>query len=339
MVLCRPEQLLDLAARALARAGASPAAALATARALVAADEQGLSSHGVSRVPLYAAHARNGRIMGAAVPRISHQRGAACLIDAGNGFAYPACELAIRELTQRAREFGVAYAGITNSNHFGATSHHLEPLAEAGLVSLGFGNAPASINAWGGKRPLFGTNPIAAAFPRRNAPPVIVDLSLSEVAKGKLMVAARDGQSIPLGWAFDKDGNPTTDPQAGMEGSMAPAGGMKGAMLAMTIELLAVALTGAAFGFEADSFYAETGNLARLGQGFIAIDPGALAGRDVFLDRIEILAAAMLEDPGVRLPGARRFALREKARNNGIDLPDALYEQLQTLAGTNGATA
>lgn len=333
MPVCHSEQLLELAARALVRAGASQAAALSTARALVAAEEQGLGSHGISRVPLYAAHARNGRVMGDAIPRIAHERGGACLVDACNGFAYPACEMAVWELTRRAREFGVAYVGITNSNHYGATAHHLEPLAEAGLVSLAFGNAPASINAWGGKRPLFGTNPIAAAFPRRNAWPVIIDLSLSEVAKGKLMVAAREGKAIPLGWALDRDGQPTTDPQAGMDGSMVPAGGVKGAMLAMTVELLSVALTGAAFGFEAESFYAETGNVARLGQGFIAIDPGALAGNDIYLSRVDALVEMLLADDGVRLPAYRRFALREKSRKDGIFIADALFRQVSDLAG------
>ena len=332
MAVCRSDELLALATRALARAGASEAAALSTAHALVAAEEQGLNSHGVSRVPLYAAHARNGRVMGDAIPRIANERGGACLIDAGNGFAYPACELAIQELTRRAREFGVAYVGITNSNHFGATSHHLEPLAEAGLVSLAFSNAPASMSAWGGKRPLFGTNPIAAAFPRARAWPVIVDLSLSEVAKGKLMVAAREGKSIPLGWALDKDGKPTTDPKAGMEGSMVPSGGVKGAMLAMTIELLSVALTGAAFAFEADSFFVETGNVARLGQGFIAIDPGALGGSDVYLSRVEVLVEMMLMDDEVRLPAYRRFELRQKAQNDGMMIPDTLLNQLRVLA-------
>lgn len=332
MAIRTSAELQALATRALMRAGASADAAASAARALVAADEQGVASHGVSRVPLYAAHLLNGRVRGDAIPRLIRERGGACLIDACDGMAYPACELAIAELVGRARAHGIAYAGVTNSNHFGATSHHLEPLAEAGLVGLGFGNAPAAINAWGGKRPLFGTNPLAAAFPRRDAWPIIVDLSLSEVAKGKLMVAAREGKSIPLGWALDKDGNPTTDPVAGIAGSMVPAGGVKGAMLAMTIELLSVALTGAAFGFEADSFFAESGNVARLGQGFIAIDPGALAGSAVYLDRVETLVEVMLQDENVRLPAYRRFENRKRAEHEGIAIPDGLLEQLQALA-------
>jgi (2R)-3-sulfolactate dehydrogenase (NADP+) len=195
------------------------------------------------------------------------------------------------------------------------------------------------MNAWGGKRALFGTNPIAAIFPRRHAHPVVVDLSLSEVARGKLLVAAREGKTIPEGWALDKHGNPTTDPKAGMEGSMVPMGGVKGSMLVLTIELLSAALTGAAFSYQNESFFNESGSMVRLGHGFLVIDPAALAGRELFLDRMETLAEAMLEDDAVRLPGQRRYALRDIARRDGVEVSDALHQQLCTLAESTGAPA
>jgi (2R)-3-sulfolactate dehydrogenase (NADP+) len=147
------------------------------------------------------------------------------------------------------------------------------------------------------------------------------------------MVAARDGKAIPHGWALDKHGQPTTDAKAALEGSMLPAGGVKGAMLALTIELLACALTGAAFGFESDSFFTEAGKPTRIGQGFLAIDPGALAGREVFLERVETLVAAMLEDEGVRLPGDRRREHRAKAMRDGIAVPADLLARIRDLAG------
>jgi (2R)-3-sulfolactate dehydrogenase (NADP+) len=180
---------------------------------------------------------------------------------------------------------------------------------------------------------LFGTNPVAAAFPRRDAPALVIDLSLSEVARGKIMVAAQQGKPIPQGWALDRDGKPTTDPKAALEGSMLPAGGVKGAMLALIVESLACALTGAAFGFEADSFFVEQGNRPRIGQAFLVIDPGALAGRERYLERIETLVAAMLADIGVRLPGARRLELRQRAEREGIEISDALLATLKALAG------
>jgi (2R)-3-sulfolactate dehydrogenase (NADP+) len=327
------DALQVLASGALARAGASDEMARATARALVYAEARGLASHGVSRIAQYATHLANGRADGRAKAGVVAERGGAVLIDARCGLAYPACELAVTEAMRRAREFGVAFAGVTNSHHFGVAAYHLEPIAPAGLVGLAFGNSPAAMPAAGGKRPLFGTNPIAAIFPRRDPPPLLIDLSLSEVARGKLMVAARENRPIPAGWALDRDGNPTTDPRAGLEGSMLAMGGTKGAMLALVVELLVTALTGAALGFEATSFFVDEGNRPRLGQAFIAIDPGALTGRDTYLERIETLIGAMLADPAVRLPGDRRHALALAAASDGVDIAPALHRQLVGLAG------
>ena len=327
-----PAELRTLAADALANAGAGRAMAEATAQALVAAEAQGLSSHGLARIAQYATHLANGRADGRAVPTVSRSRGGAVLVDAGTGLAFPACALAVAEAIRRAREFGVAFAGVTNSHHFGVAAHHLLPVADARMVGLAFGTSPAAMPAAGGSRPLFGTNPIAAVFPRRDGEPLTIDLSLSEVARGRLMVAAREGRTIPLGWALDQDGNPTTDPNAGLAGSMLPVGGAKGAMLALIVELLACAVTGAAFGFEADSFFVDDGRPPRIGQAFLAIDPDALAGRDVYLERVETLVAAMLADEGVRLPGARRAARAAQAGREGVEIPQPLADQLAVLA-------
>jgi (2R)-3-sulfolactate dehydrogenase (NADP+) len=333
-----PAELERLMAEALARSGATRSMAEATARALAAAETEGLLSHGASRIPQYCGHLRNGRANGKAVPTIARDSKAACLVDANGGLAFEACGLAVFEAMRRAREFGVSFVSVTNSNHFGVAAYHLEPLAKAGLVGLAFGNSPAAMPAWGGRRALFGTNPIAAVFPRRDCAPLVVDVSLSAVARGKIMVAAREGKPIPEGWAVDKEGRPTTDAKAALEGSMLPAGGVKGAMLALVVELLACALSGAAFGFESDSFFTEEGKPTRIGQGFLAIDPAALAGRDVFLDRVETLVAAMVEDQGVRLPGARREQLRARARESVVQVPDELLARIRSIAG-EGARA
>ncbi len=325
-------RLNELASAALQRAGAAPEMARMAAAALVAAEAQGLGSHGLARVAQYAGHLRSGRVDGSAQPTVVRSRAAACLVDAGEGLAFGACALAVREAITRARAGGAAFAGVTRSHHFGAAAWHLEPVAAAGMVGLAFGNSPAAMPAWGGRRAIFGTNPIAAVFPRRAAPPLVIDLSLSEVARGKLMVAAREGRPIPAGWALDKEGRPTTDPKAGLEGLMLPAGGLKGAMLALMVELLCCALTGAAFGFEADSFFSEAGNRPHLGQAFVVIDPDALAGSEVFHDRMETLVETMQLDPEVRLPGQRRVELGQQAEAQGIEVPDALAAQLESLA-------
>src|SRR5947207_13360451 len=148
--------LTDLATRALSRAGANAMMAAATAKALVDAELQGLASHGISRIPQYAMHLRNGRADGNAIPIIAKVKGAAVLVDARNGLAFPACALAVQETIRRAREFGVSFAGVTRSHHFGVAAHHLLPVGDAGLVGLAFGNSPAAMPTAGGRHPVFG---------------------------------------------------------------------------------------------------------------------------------------------------------------------------------------
>ena len=327
-----PAELRALVQSALQAAGASQSMAASAARALVLAEAQGIASHGLSRVTQYATHLKNGRADGQAVARVAHQRGAAVQIDAGCGLAFPACDLAVDEAIARAKQHGVSIAGVMNSHHAGVIVDHLRAAADAGMVALGFANSPAAMPAAGGKHPVFGTNPVAAAFPRRNGDPLLIDLSLSEVARGKVMVAAKKGEPIPLGWALDANGAPTIDAKAALEGSMLPIGAAtssKGAMLALIVELLVTAVIGAQFGFEASSFFVDEGNRPRIGQVFIVIDPTALNGSDGYLDRIEVLVAEMLEDDGVRLPGVRREALRRKAEADGIEVPDAVLASLR----------
>lgn len=326
------DQAERLAAAALTAAGASTTMAAATARALAAAEAAGQAGHGLSRVPQYAAFLRNGRADGSAIPRIVNERGGAVLVDARHGLAYPALAVAEAEAAWRARAHGVAFAGVTNSHHSGAMGLPVARLAGQGLVALAFTNSPAAMPAPGGRRPLMGTNPVAAAFPRRGAPPLVIDMALSEVARGKIMVAAREGRPIPEGWALDAEGRPTTDAKAALSGAMLAMGGTKGALLAMVVELLCCALTGAAFGFEADSFFEDEGNRPRLGQAILAVDPGALAGSDTFASRIEAFVAAMAAEDGVRLPGSRRDDLVARAAAQGIEIPDALHQRLEALA-------
>ena len=333
-----------LVAAKLRHAGANQAMAAATARALVLAEAQGLGSHGLSRVVQYCTHLKNGRVNPDAQPQVLRRKGGALVVDAQEGLAFAACELAVREAIAAARSNGVAFAGVVRSHHCGVVVDHLRAVAEAGMVGLGFANSPAAMPAAGGRQPIFGTNPVAAAFARRpgaaaaNGPvdPLLIDLSLSEVARGKLMMAAKAGQSIPLGWALDADGQPTTDPKAGMMGSMLPLGAVtspKGAMLALVVELLVTALIGAQFGFEASSFFVDEGNRPGIGQAFVVLDPGALAGADFYLSRVEVLVAEMLRDDGVRLPGARREALRRLAEAGGIEVADALVAAWRAEVG------
>jgi len=327
------QELFRLARAALEKAGAHSKMAEAAAHHLVQAEAQGLATHGMSRVPFYCGMLRNGRADGAAHPALVAERGGACLIDNRDALPYVSVQWAIEEAMQRARRNGIGYAGIRNSAHVGVLGIHLQPLAAAGLVGFAFTNAPAAIPAWGGKKALFGTNPVAGLFPRAGKEPIVVDLALTTVVRGRVMMAMRKGEKIPEGWALDRHGKPTTDPKEAIEhGSFFPIGGTKGAMLALMFELVCAALTGAAIGPEADSFFAEKGNRPRIGQSFIAIDPGALAGTAKYAERVEAVVSAMLADPEVRLPGARRFAAERAASEHGMEIPDDLMAQVEKLA-------
>ncbi len=321
-----------LIARALEASNTGAANAASVARALAQAEIDGQKGHGLSRVPSYAAQVRAGKVDGHATPKLTRPRSATVMIDAAHGFAYPAFDLAISTLPAIAAETGIAAAGFVRSHHFGVAGRHVERLAEQGLVALTVSNTPQAMAAWGGKRGVFGTNPIAFAAPRRDAPPLVVDMALSQVARGKIVTAAQKGEAIPLGLAVDKDGHPTTDAKAALAGTLLPAGGAKGAALALMVETLAVALTGANFAYEASSFLDASGSPPGAGQLLIAFDPAGFGGADTFASRISALAATIEDDDGARLPGSRRLALRAHAEASGVSVDAKLLAEVELLA-------
>ena len=327
-------QLEQLARDALLQRGVTELAAAACARVLVQADACGVSTHGVSRIPMYCDMLQAGRIDPAAVPRWVDDRstGPTALVDACGGLAYDACDLAIAALADRAERDGVAFIGIRNSSHVGALGLHLEPLARRGLVGLAFSNAPAVMPFWGGRSPALGTNPMAAIFPRREGTPLLIDLSMTTVARGHILMAAQRNESIPEGWALDRLGQPTNDAHEALQGSLLPVGGAKGAMLALCFELLCSALTGASLSFEADAFFDLHGNAPRIGQAFLALSPERLAGKAVYFERVQTLIDHIAQDPEIRWPGARREARRGLAIDQGVEIRDELLAQLRQLA-------
>ena len=325
-------ELEALAVRGLLASGTAAPAAASVAKALIKAELDGLPSHGLARMPAYCAQVRSGKVRGDAVPTVERLGASGARVDAADGFAYPAIDLAIATIAEAVEASPVAAAAITNSHHFGVAGHHVERLADHGLIGLVFGNSPAAIAPWGGKDKLFGTNPIAFGFPRDGAPSVVVDLSLSKQARGKIMLAAREGREIPDDWALDAEGRPTTDPDAALAGSMVPMGEAKGAALVLAVEVMAAALTGANLGFEASSFFTDQGDPPRVGQFLLAFDPGPFSGGS-YLERIEVLLDAVVAQPGARLPGARRLATRERIMVGGIEISADLDAWLVETAG------
>ena len=316
----------DVVTRILAASRTKEANARSVARALVAAEADGLSGHGLFRVASYAAQARCGKVDGHAQPAATQPAPAVLAVDAAHGFAYPALDLAVARLPALARAQGIAAAAIGRSHHCGAMGLVVERLAEAGLVAFMVANTPGAIAPWGGRRALFGTNPIACAFPREGLPPVVIDLSLSKVARGQILAARTRGEPIPEGWAVDSAGQPTTDPDAALAGTMLPLGDAKGAALALMVEALAAGLTGASFAADASSFLDTAGGPPATGQLLLAMAPAAMGGS---VAHMGALFAAVEAEPGARLPGARRLALRSRARAAGIAVPDAMVAQAQ----------
>ena len=327
-VLMTGGDAVALAGAVLVANHTSPANAAAVAAALVAAELDGIGSHGLSRLPAYADQARAGKVDGFAVPEMAVTALAAAFVDAKTGFAAPALALALETAAEQAEATGVSAVAIANSHHCGVAGHHVEALARRGLVALMFANTPAAMAPWGGERASFGTNPIAFAAPRAGTDPLVIDMSLSKVARGRVVVAAQKGEPIEPGWALDASGRPTTDAKAALAGTMVPLGDAKGAALALMVEILAATLTGSRHAYEASSFLDAEGGSPRVGQLVIALAPGAFGTND-FAGRIEHLLGHILAQAGTRLPGARRFETRARRLRDGIPVDAALLAEIE----------
>ncbi|MBY0380492.1 MAG: Ldh family oxidoreductase [Xanthobacteraceae bacterium] len=327
-------ELTRRVADAFSTQGCSDQASQSVARALVAAEADGLKGHGLSRVPTYLAMVKSKKIDGQAKPTSSKPRAGILAVDAARGFAYPAIDLAVAELPAIAAAQGIAAASIGNSNHCGAAGLPCEALAKKGLIALLFANTPSAMAPWGGREAVFGTNPIAFAAPIEGREPAVVDLALSKVARGPIVAAKQKGNDIPEGWALDADGHPTTDPARALQGTMIPLGDAKGAALAFMVEILAACIPGANLAFEASSFLDDKGGPPLTGQLLLAIDPAGF-GHARFGERMASLVLAIERQQGTRLPGSRRLANRAKAAREGLTVPP----ELEPFLSDNAAVA
>ncbi|KAE9630612.1 Ldh family oxidoreductase [Parasedimentitalea maritima] len=323
----------DLSFAALVAAGTSPENARPLAVATAATEADGVASHGLAYIPIYAEHVQCGKVDGQAVPKLEVPRPGVITVDAATGFAHSAIDKGFEQLIPLARQQGVAALSIHNSYNCGVLGYHTHRLAEAGLVGLGFTNAPASIAPSGGYKPVVGTNPFSIAAPGIDGKPaILIDQSASTIAKSEVMKHAREGKPIPVGWALDGDGNPTTDPNVGLKGSMAPSGGYKGVGVAVLVELMAAALSGATLGINASPFSGTAGGPPKTGQFFLAIDPAATS-RDLFAARIAELANSVHEQEGAHLPGDGRKNKRALAQTQGVAVNTATLARIEQLLG------
>lgn len=325
------QEIEELAFQALSRAGASEINARSVARSSAAAHADGVASHGLPYVPIYCEHLQCGKVAGDAVPAVSRPKPAALVADAGNGFAHPAIDAGFEQLVPLAREQGIACLAIRNSYNCGVLGWHPFRLAQQGLLAIGFTNSPASIAPDGGKQKVLGTNPFSVAAPDgKGEAHILIDQSASVIARSEIMQHARRGEPIPEGWALDSDGNPTTDPDVALKGTMVPSGGYKGFGIALMVELFAAAAAGATLGIDASPFSGTVGGPPATGQFFIAIDADTTSG-GAFGDRVSALVAAIEAQDGARPHGAGRKAARARAAAGSIDIDAAVVERVRAL--------
>lgn len=325
-------ELRDLLAQIFERHGTSARVAGILADNCARAQRDGADSHGVFRIPGYLSSLASGWVDGRAEPVVEDVAPGFVRVDAGGGFAQPALEAAREQLLAKVRSNGIAILAIRNSHHFAALWPDVEPFAREGLVALSFVNSMTCVVPHGGRRPLFGTNPIAFAAPRLNGEPLVFDLATSAIAHGDVQIAAREGHLLPEGYGVDAEGRPTCEPRAILDGgALLPFGGHKGSALSMMVELLAAALTGGNFSFEFDWSKHPGAQTPWTGQLLIVVDPDRGAVRP-FAERCEELVRQMAAVGQDRQPGERRYRQRARAEAEGIPLASAELARLRALA-------
>lgn len=323
------EEIEDIAFRALVKAGASEENARLMAVATAQTEADGIASHGLAYIPTYCEHVQCGKVDGKAQPVASFPAPGVITVDAATGFAHPAIDLGFRSLIEKARTQGVAALAVYNSYNCGVLGYHTRRMAKEGLLAIGFTNAPASIAPVGGSTPVVGTNPFSLAAPDgKGRTAVLIDQSASVIAKSEIMRHARENLPIPSEWALDPDGRPTTDPNLALKGSMAPAGGYKGVGVALMVEIMAAAMSGATLGINASPFSGTKGGPPRTGQFFLAIEPSLTSGNR-FADLLTALVEEMRDQPGVRVPGDGRRAARRRAERKGVKVNPATLEKVE----------
>lgn len=323
-------EMSGLVIECLRKNGCSDRVAELVAHVIVSAEADGCPSHGLFRVPGYVASLRSGKVNGEAIPEVHQLAPAVLKVNGDGGFAPPALAAARPSFIDLARKNGIAALALVNIHHFSALWTDLEPFCEHGLCAMAFTSYLPSVAPAGGTKPLFGTNPMAFGWPRPNGHPMIFDQASSVVARGDVMIAARDGHQMHPGVGIDAKGNPTTDPNEILKGAMLPFGGYKGSAIAMMVDLVAGPLIGEQLSYEAGLSDNKDGGPPRGGELVIAMNP-ALMGEAGAVGHAERLFGKIAEQPNARLPSDRRYINRERARQHGVALPREMVEKIRSL--------
>lgn len=315
------------------------------ARSLVYADMRGIESHGVIRTPIYVRRVAEKMVDPEAEIRVEEDGGVSLLIDGANNFGAYVGSCAMQLGVQRAKAEGLCVIGVKHSNHYGIGAFYASRAVEHGMAFVGVSNASQTMPPSGGIRPFLGTNPLTVAFPTNSGAPFLLDMATSLVARGKIIAAAKRGDTqIPEGWALDDQGRATRDPQRALDGAVLPMGGPKGFGLAMSIDILAGVLTGAGYGPEVKNMYNNWREPQNVGHFFILFDISRFMPLAKFCDRLNDYIRLLKNEPvsaeaqGIFYAGEIEQAREAKSRELGVSLPSEVANDLFNLAQRHGVT-
>lgn len=338
-----PGTLGSFASQCLRAVGVRQSDAEAVSDAMLDAQLRGVDSHGMTRLlTIYVERLEAGLINPKGAPRLVKDEGVTAIVDADNSLGPVGASLAVDLSRDRARTFGAAWIAVMHSNHFGACAYYGNQVASDGMIGIVFSNAPPAMAPWGGRKPYLGTNPMGISVPRRDAPPVSIDMATSVAAKGYIILAASEGRPIPPGWAIDVAGRATTDAREALAGSVLPMAGHKGYALALGIDILAGVLAGSAFGQGIGQLYGAQSQPQDVGHLIAAIDIAHFLPLEAFYDRleqmiVEMQAIPLAEDsPGIFLPGEIEAQEKNRRLEAGIPVPARVAEQLSKLGDRLG---
>ncbi|KAH6904513.1 Malate/L-lactate dehydrogenase [Coprinopsis sp. MPI-PUGE-AT-0042] len=310
--------------------------AIIVANCLVEADLCGVDTHGINRIPSYVARIREGVLDPRASPTIRRVTPAVAQVDGHNGFGFLAAHMGMAAAIDMAKEIGIGMVSVKHSNHFGMSAWVVQQALDAGMMSLVFTNSSPALPVWGGKAKLMGVSP--------NCLPFIVDMAPSVAARGKIYKALRRGEKIPIDWALDKDGRPTEDPAAALEGVMLPMGGPKGSALALMMDVFSGVLSGSAFAGHVTNPY-DPSRPADVGHFLVAIKPDLFMSIEDFKERMDYLykrvvgSERMAGTDRIYFPGEIEDLNKEKRLKDGIPFVDAEIRALNKEAERIGAAS
>ncbi|MFA1820159.1 Ldh family oxidoreductase [Virgibacillus oceani] len=336
------KELRDFCIKLFKKRGVNDENASIIADALIEADLRGVYSHGIVRTAIYLKRIEEGMVDPSSCIEIINDNEITTLIDGNNNLGAVVGKQALNLALKKSDKKGAAIVGVKGSNHFGTGAFYAAKSISQDKILLVMSNASQTMPPTGGIRPFIGTNPLSIGVPTDKEIPFILDMATSVVARGKIIVASQKNEEIPLGWAVDRHGKPTTDPNEALEGSVLPMGGPKGYAISMMIDILSGVLTGAGFGKHINNMYENWGQPQNVGHFFIVIDIKQFIPIEEFKQRMDQYIRDIKSEPkaeGVKeilIPGEIEYKKSEEQKKYGIELPDSVVEELKDLSQKYG---